>query len=280
MGKRQIIKIDENLCNGCGQCANGCPEGALQVIDGKARLVNEVFCDGLGACIGSCPVGAISTEEREAEAYNEKITMSNIVKAGTNTIRAHLDHLKHHGQTKLYNEAIEYLKENNIPIPYPPIKLSLGCTGNCPGSQPVSIPSGTPIVKVDENQKNSSKIASEMTQWPIQIKLLPVQAPFFDGADILVAADCVGFANPNFHKDLLKGKKLLVGCPKLDDSQFYIEKLGAIFAMNDIKSITTAIMEVPCCRGMEYIIKEALKLAKKEIPIKTHVYSLKGDRKS
>jgi Pyruvate/2-oxoacid:ferredoxin oxidoreductase delta subunit len=281
--QRTIIKIDEEKCTGCGNCIPGCPEGALQIIDGKARLISDLFCDGLGACIGSCPVDAIKTEVREAEMYNESKVMDNIVKAGKNTIKAHLEHLKHHGEIKLYNEAESYLKNHGIENP---LKTGNNCSSiehhGCPGSRALTLDyekTKKDLPKIDIGIIDEKKIASELTQWPIQIKLLPIQAPFFQNADLLIAADCVGFSNPNFHKDLLRGKKLLVGCPKLDDSQFYMDKLAQIFALNDIKSVTVAMMEVPCCRGLSFIVENALKAANKQIPVEEKIYSLQGEIK-
>jgi hypothetical protein len=202
--------------------------------------------------------------------------MVNIVKQGENTIRAHLDHLKNHGQTQLYQEAIQYLKEQSIPVPAEKSACNSGGSHfGCPGSRSLSMPQ---IAKQSqESVGTNEKIASELRQWPIQLKLLPVQAPFFQDADLLIAADCVGFSHPNFHRELLQGKTLIMGCPKLDDAPLYIDKLAQIFALNTIKSITIAIMEVPCCGGMSYIVQEALKASKKDLPVKIQTYTLQGE---
>lgn len=268
--KRKIITINEELCNGCGECVPNCPEGALQIIDGKARLISDIFCDGLGACIGHCPVGAITIEEREAEEYDEKKVMSNIVKQGTNTIKAHLLHLKDHGEMKYYNEAIEYLKENNIPIP--DLEENLAC--GCPSSMAKILKSE----KRENSTNNNIKIESELRQWPIQLQLLNPMAPYFKNSHLLIAADCVPFSYGDFHRRFLKDKIVIVFCPKLDRViDQYIEKLSLILQNNDIKSITTIHMEVPCCGGVNYVVEEALKKSGKYIPIRDYTISLNGE---
>jgi Pyruvate/2-oxoacid:ferredoxin oxidoreductase delta subunit len=273
---RSIIKIDEEKCNGCALCIPNCPEGALQIIDGKARLISDLFCDGLGACIGHCPEGAITIEEREAEPYDEKKTMVNIVKHGENTILAHLIHLKEHGETDLLSQAVEYLEQNNIPVPSLEKPAPFPASGGCPGSQIMQF--NQPTTEAEETA--GPAMASQLTQWPIQIHLVPPNAPYFQDADLLVTADCVPFAYADFHRDLLKGKIVLVGCPKLDDPQFYIEKLTRIFASNNIKSITCAHMEVPCCLGLAHIIKTALENAGKDVPYEDVTIGIKGEKKS
>ena len=272
MVKRQIIEIDEELCNGCGLCIPNCPEGALQIIDSKARLISDLFCDGLGACIGHCPKGAIQTIEREAIKYDEKKTMENIVKKGSNTIKAHLIHLKEHGENKLLQEALEFLKEKNIrnPLDNMETKKSSGCSGGCPGSQMQVFEDS-----VEENPNIEQK--SQLKQWPVQLNLLPVQAPFYENKHLLIAADCVPFSYANFHSKLLVGKTLLIGCPKLDDTDHYKEKLVEIFKNNNIKSITVAIMEVPCCSGLHYLVDSAIKESGKNVPLVKEVVSIKGE---
>ncbi|NQT46270.1 MAG: 4Fe-4S binding protein [Candidatus Omnitrophica bacterium] len=273
MAKRKIIKIDDKKCNGCSLCIPNCPEGALQVIDGKARLISDLFCDGLGACIGHCPEGAITIEEREAEAYSETKVMENIVKQGENTIKAHLEHLKEHGEHSLLKEAVEFLKERNFEVP----KLGghMHGHGACPGSKVID------FAKEDKGDSTgpAPKVPSQLRQWPVQIMLVPPNAPYFNGADILIAADCVPFAYGDFHNVLLKGKILLIGCPKLDDVGFYTEKLTQIFKDNDVKSVTCAHMEVPCCFGMVQITKEALKASGKDIPLEEIAIGIKGDKR-
>lgn len=252
--KRQIITIDEEECNGCGLCIPNCPEGALQLIDGKARLVSDLFCDGLGACIGHCPENAITVEEREAVEYDERMVMKNIVRQGGNVIAAHLEHLRGHGQEQYLKKAIDYLKENNIAVPEAFMKAQ---------------------ARVEAQPEAQS---SALRQWPVQIMLVSPTAPSLKNADLLVAADCVPFAYAGFHEDLLRGKVLLVGCPKLDDAEFYREKLTELFKLNDIKSVTVAQMEVPCCFGMMKIVKAAIAAAGKEMPVGSVVISVKGER--
>jgi len=228
MAKRKIIKIDEEKCTGCGLCIPNCPEGALQIIDGKARLISDLFCDGLGACIGHCPEGAITIEEREAKKYDEKKVMENIVKQGKNTIIAHLKHLKEHDEMEYLKQALEVLKKKNIEVPH---KEILGGQGpllcGCPGTMVKDFNSGK---KSEKKTAKTSVIQSELKQWPVQIMLVPPFAPYLNDADLLIAADCVPFAYADFHNDLLKNKVLLVGCPKLDDVDFYKERLR--IAMN------------------------------------------------
>jgi ferredoxin len=307
MVKRQIIKIDEDTCTGCGDCIPNCPEGALQIIDDKARIISDLFCDGLGACIGHCPVDAISIEEREAEEYSEKKVMENVVKQGPNVIKAHLSHLNDHNQTEYFNQAVDYLKENNLEVPQigqepkeepAPVQTPVHA---CPGSavmdmregkaaapQNETLPCGCPgssvmDLKVEEDlcvedvAQVTPKGVSELRQWPVQIMLVPPSAPYFKDADLLIAADCVPFAYPDFHKDFLKDKILLVGCPKLDDTEFYLQKLTQTFKMNDIKSITIAHMEVPCCYGIVKLVNAAVGQSGKNIPITGYTIGVKGD---
>ncbi len=272
--KRQIIKIDESKCNGCGECIPGCHEGALQIIDGKVRLISDLFCDGLGACLGTCPVGAITLEEREAKPYDEKLVMSHLVEKGENTIKAHLKHLKDHNETKFLGEGIEYLKENNIPVPNLMDEPKSPCGGGCPGAAFKKI-----VVKKSqsEDDSNAGTVKSELTQWPIQLQLVNPQAPFFNDADLLVAADCVPFAYGNFHRDFLKDKPVIMFCPKLDQViDHYIEKLVEIFKHNDIRSITILRMEVPCCGGTESIVMAALERSGVNIEVNTKIITIDG----
>jgi len=263
--QRQIITIDEDLCTGCGECIPNCPEGALQIIDGKARLISDLFCDGLGACIGHCPEGAITTETREAHAYDESKVMENIVRQGPNVISAHLAHLKDHAQDEYFREALAYLVENDVEIPPKFLEPSCRCGElEPPKSQFAGCPAGRP---------------SRLRQWPVQIMLVPPQAPFLEGADVLVAADCVPFAYADFHETLLKGKVLLVGCPKLDDAELYREKLTEMFRRNDVRSVTVAHMEVPCCFGMVKLVESAIGNSGKSIPLETRMIGVKGEER-
>jgi ferredoxin len=276
MAKRKIIKINEEKCNGCGLCIPNCPEGALQIIDGKVRLISDLFCDGLGACIGHCPEGAITIEEREAEKYDEKKVMANIIKQGKNVIIAHLKHLKEHNEVKYLNQAIEFLKERNIEVPNEAISSAHGpLPCGCPGTM---VKDFRPEKKVDIKVKTSAPSQSQLRQWPVQIMLVPALAPYLSDADLLIAADCVPFAYADFHNDLLKNKVLLVGCPKLDDIEVYQEKISQIIKNNNIRSITYAHMEVPCCFGLVGVIKKVIADSGKNIPFKEAVISIKGER--
>lgn len=228
---RKIIKIDEEKCNGCGVCVSACHEGAIGLVDGKAKLMRDDYCDGLGDCLPSCPTGAISFEQREAADYNEKAVMEN--------------RLKKHG---------------------------IANHGGCPGSKLSRIMHGY-------GSHTDIKTESRLSQWPVQIKLVPVNAPYFDGADLLIAADCTAFAYGNFHNDFIKDKITLIGCPKLD-SVDYSEKLTAILAVNDIKSVTVVRMEVPCCGGIQTAVQKALDASGKNVPLKVTVISTDGKIKN
>lgn len=270
MAQREIIKIDEEKCNGCGLCVPNCPEGALQIIDGKARLVSDLFCDGLGACIGNCPEGAISVEEREAEEYDERKVMENIVKQGKNTIKAHLQHLKDHGADKYLKQAKQYLEEKGIENP---IKEEHHAhVASCPSSKIMEF--SKEENKLDEEGKRSS----HLRQWPIQLHLISPNAPYFIGKDVLLAADCTAFSIGDFHKDFLKGKTLTIACPKLDSNrEVYVEKIRKMIDEAKINTLTVLVMEVPCCSGLLQIAKKALDSASRKIPIKIIVVGIKGD---
>lgn len=274
--KRKIINIDEEKCTGCGQCIPNCPEGALQVIDGKARLVSDLFCDGLGACVGNCPEGAMTVEERFAEPYDEARVMANIVKAGPNTIAAHLKHLQDHSACDYYNEALAYLKQHDITslekveVEGQKAKAKrqseepkLAC--GCPGSSVRDL-SGSSLAPDPSPLTPSESRPSRLRNWPIQLTLIPPSAPYLKGADLLISADCVGSSHPNFHEDLVKGRVLLIACPKLDDAEAYQEKLTTIFSHNAPKSVLVAHMTVPCCFGLVQIVKQAIADSGKTIP--------------
>ncbi|MFC1992743.1 ATP-binding protein [Chloroflexota bacterium] len=237
--KRQIVKIDEEKCNGCGLCGPACAEGALQLVDGKARLLSEKYCDGLAACLGECPQGAITIEEREAEEFDEEA-------------------VKHHLKAK------EYATE---PLP-------CGCS--------------SATVEQFERQETTRDTPRDVTtrqqsmigHWPIQLTLAPVDAPFFQGADLVLAADCVPFAYADFHQDFLKGRALLVACPKLDDFQAHQRKLTDILRHSSVKSLTVVHMEVPCCSGLTHMAKQAINLSGKDIPFKEITIGTRGNLKS
>jgi ferredoxin len=276
MVKRKIVKIDEDKCTGCGVCIPNCPEGAIQLIDGKARLISDIFCDGLGACIGECPEGAISTEEREAEPYSEKKTMENIVKAGPNTIIAHLKHLKDHGEEGYLKEALEFLDEKGISVNFD-IEEKTECghthTQGCPGSRVIDF-SEEEIQKSDETGTRQS----QLRQWPIQLHLVPPNAPYFQGKDVILVADCVGYSLGDFHKDYLQGRSITIACPKLDSNiDIYVSKLANMIDNANINTLTVMTMEVPCCSGLLDIAKKATESATRKIPIKSIVVSVKGE---
>jgi ferredoxin len=260
--KRKIITIDEDKCDGCGLCIPNCPEGALQVIDGKVRLVSDLFCDGLGACIGHCPTDAIWIEEREAEPYSERKVMENIIKAGAGTIKAHLSHLKDHGEDELFKQAVEVLNEKGVEIPELEEKKMTGC----PGSQMMNF----------TDTKEASE--SQLKQWPVQLHLVPPNAPYFQGKDVLLAADCVAYSMGNFHKDYLKGRSVAIACPKLDENQdVYVEKLTAM--LDVVNTLTVMIMEVPCCQGLLQLAITASEKSSKKVPIKKVIVGINGEVK-
>ncbi len=268
--KRDIIQIDEDKCNGCGNCIPGCPEGALQIIDGKARLVSDLFCDGLGACLGNCPQNAISVTIREAEAYDEASVLENIIKSGPNTIKAHLKHLRDHGQQEYFEQAGEILLRQEIHIP----KLDEdSCpSGGCPSAQ-------TQVIdRIPPKFATKTSMQSLLQTWPVQLHLLNPEASYLEKADLLIAATCVPFAFADFHNKFIKGRVVIVLCPKLDkDLDEYIEKLALIFKTCNIKSVTIVRMEVPCCGGTELIVQKALEKAQKFMMVKVNVISIKGE---
>lgn len=269
---RKIITIDEDLCTGCGDCLPGCPEGAIQLIDGKARLISDLFCDGLGACLGTCPVAAITVIEREAEPYSEKQVMENIIKQGNNVVRAHLKHLEDHGETAYLATAREVLKEKGISIKAEKPQFVHAYTG-CPGSRPQEL---SPANDAESSEEGSR--ASQLSQWPVQLHLLSPQSGSFSGTDVLLAADCVAFAVGDFHKDFLKGKQLAIACPKLDEGQdVYLKKIRSLVDDARINTLTVMMMQVPCCGGLLRLAQSALKQASRKIPLKTIIISIRGE---
>jgi Pyruvate/2-oxoacid:ferredoxin oxidoreductase delta subunit len=239
MTTRKIVKIDEGKCTGCGLCIPNCAEGALRIVDGKAKLMSEKFCDGLGACLGHCPEDAITVIEREAEEFDEK------------AVEVHL-----HKQIEAQ------------PKPQPVF-------AGCPSSRTMHFK----VVEARTDSGSAAPSVSQLTHWPVQLKLVPVNAPYFQDADLLIAADCVPFAYPDFHRDFLMGKAVVVGCPKLDDIQYYREKLTEIFKANSIKSITLPHMEVPCCFGLVKATEDAIAASGKKIPLKKVKIGIRGDIK-
>ena len=272
MVKRKIICIDEEKCTGCGSCIPNCPEGALQVIDGKARLISDIFCDGLGACIGYCPESAITVEDRDAEPYDERKVMKNIIKAGKNTIIAHLNHLKDHGETGYLNEALAVLKERNIDVDFSKNHHRHHHHG-CPSAQPMELSKSS-----DEECDETGKRISQLQHWPVQLHLISPDASYFKNSDMLLTADCVAYTYADFHKDYLKGKRLVIACPKLDShSERYVEKLVSLFDDAHIKSLTVLVMEVPCCRGLLQLAKQAREQANNKPLFSVVTIGIKGD---
>ena len=275
MNRRKIIKIDEEKCDGCGQCLPNCPEGAIQIIKSKARLVSDLFCDGLGACLGHCPQGAITIEDREAAPYDERQVMANIVQQGPAVIQAHLKHLEDHQDTEHLREALLFLQERQsrasgdsgrIPVePHPP--------GDYPGSRSMTF-TPRPVVPKD----NPGASGSQLRHWPIQLHLINPQAPHYRGSNLLLAADCVPFAVGNFHEGHLAGKTLAIACPKLDSEQeVYVEKLAALVDQAQVQSITVMIMQVPCCRGLLRLARAAAARSRRHVPIECIVINLQGE---
>ena len=249
---RRIVKIDEEKCDGCGACVPSCAEGAVQVIDGKARLVAENLCDGLGNCLGTCPKGAITIEERPAEAFDKAAV-----------------------------EAHKHSPGGTAATPRPSSPAPCGeQPGVCPGAM------ARTFDDADERSAHTTPPGaattagprkSRLRHWPVQLTLLPPQGPMWDGADVLLAADCAAFAMPDFHERLLAGKTLAVACPKLDDAEAYVEKMATVFSQNAVRSVTVARMEVPCCGGLEQIVGKAMERAGKRIPVTTVVLGARGE---
>ncbi|MFC2086198.1 ATP-binding protein [Bacteroidota bacterium] len=293
---RELVKIDEDLCNGCGDCVPGCHEGALQIIDGKARLISDLMCDGLGACLGHCPTGALTVEKQEADPYNETKVMEIMIDKGANTVVAHLKHLKEQQEFDFLKEGVRFLKENDDridfdvnevistvhnhgkshqqPIQVQPMAHAHQHGGGCPGSQERTFePKG---MVMDNSQMISGQ--SELRQWPVQMHLISPMAPYFRNADVVIAADCVAFSMGNFHQDYLKGKGLAIACPKLDHGQeSYMQKITSMIDDAKINTLTVMIMQVPCCSGMLQMAKMAMENASRKVPIKAIVVSLEGE---
>jgi Fe-S-cluster-containing hydrogenase component 2 len=234
MALRNIVKIDEEKCNGCGLCVNACAEGAIKIIDGKARLVSEIYCDGLGACLGHCPEDAITIEQREAEDFDEEATKAHLAKEKSAQIQA------------------DFV---------------------CPGTATKQLTKKA----VPEGAAQAGAVPSRLGQWPVQLKLVSPHAPYFAGADLLLVADCVPFAMGDFHNRFLSGHGIAVGCPKLDDVQFYIEKLAAILQANKLNSLTVIHMEVPCCSGLTHIARQAIANSRIGMAFEDVTIDLQGD---
>lgn len=292
--RREIVKIDEELCNGCGLCIPSCQEGALQIIDNKVRLISELMCDGLGACLGHCPEGAITIEEREAQPYNEAEVIKDMIPKGKNLIIAHLQHLKEHNEFEYLKQGVMYLEVHKNELNFDlnevrykvhnNIKENMNDLNNphehghskcgCPGSKMI-------VYDEPENANetvNNAPVKSELRQWPVQMHLVNPMAPYFREADIVFAADCVAFSIGDFHQKHLKGKSLAIACPKLDsDMEIYVEKLVSMIDDAKINTLTVMIMEVPCCGGLLQMAKMALSKSIRKIPMKSIKVGLRGD---
>ena len=255
---RKMVKIDEEKCNGCGECVPSCAEGAIQIIDGKAKLLADNLCDGLGACLGDCPLGAITVEEREADEYDESVVDEHLKKIG----RAPLSH---------HSEPVP---PSTGGCPSAAVKsFAAPAAGGCPSARTMSFEKTT-----SEESADAVSRPSRLAQWPVQLHLVPPTAPFFQNADVLLAADCAPFAYADFQEDLLKGKALAIACPKLDNTAPYVEKLTAMITQSNIKSLTVVHMEVPCCNGLVMMAKQALANSGRDIPFETVCIGIRGEK--
>lgn len=248
---RKIVKIDPEKCNGCGQCVPSCAEGAISIVNGKAVLAADNLCDGLGACLGECPLGAITVEEREADEFDEAAVER---------------HLKAQGKTAPSHQP---------PPASPLVPGHHHQGGGCPGSRAMSF--SPPQGGAPDTSQGSRQ--SQLGQWPVQLSLVSTSAPYFQGADLLVTADCVPVAYAGYHEDFLKGKAVVMGCPKLDDNAFYQRKLTELLINSDIRSVTVLKMEVPCCGGIALATRQALAASGKQIPYRELVITLQGEVK-
>ncbi|MFX1521342.1 MAG: ATP-binding protein [Promethearchaeota archaeon] len=255
--ERKIITIDEELCNGCGNCIPSCPEQALELVDTpdglKARIVKEFYCDGLGACLGACPTGALIIEEKEVDPYDDDATIERIKEVAPEMLNIHVEHIKEHAhQLELPAQTQETVE------------------WGCPAAQTLTWEEEKPV------SEEAVKLPSQLRQWPVQLHLVSPSAPYFQNNDLVIVADCVPFAYANFHQDFLKDKALAVGCPKLDDTNAYLAKIAQIIKTGNPRSVTVVNMEVPCCFGLVRIVQQAMKEAGKNIPFETVTISIKG----
>ena len=250
--KRKIIRIDEEKCNGCGQCVIGCAERAIQLVDGKAKLVSEVYCDGLGACIGECPVGALTLEEKEAPEYDQALVDKHLLASG-----------------RAPHSSIAPDSQSGVPVSH-----------GCPGTMARSL---HPNANTSAPEACPGSISSAPTpqsalgNWPVQFSLLPINAPYLERASLLMAADCTAFAYPDFHRRFMKGKVAIIGCPKLDDAGMYREKLAKVIQANDIEFIHVVYMEVPCCGGLVRLVQGAVSDSGHKVPVKLTKISIGGE---
>ncbi len=283
---REVVKIDEETCNGCGNCIPNCHEGALQIIDGKARLVSDLLCDGLGACVGHCPLDAILIEKREAIDYDEISTIEMMVEKGKNTVLAHLLHLKEHNEHNYLKQGLDFLKSNKDKIHFSIDDIISGLETNqlnhnrnmehhhsCPGADEIHFAH----TQEPRGAMNSVEASSELSHWPVQLHLINPAASYFQKADILVAADCTAFAMGNFHAAYLRGKSLIIACPKLDSNkEVYNAKIQDLIEKSLVNTITVLIMEVPCCSGLLSIVQEAMQNSSRKVPVKLVISSVQG----
>ncbi len=290
---RSVIEIDEEKCTGCGVCVPGCHEGALRIIEGKARLISDLFCDGLGACIGDCPEGAIKVIEREAEPYSERLVIESMLLKPKSVLKAHLQHLKDHNAMEYYDQAMDILAEKGLTTefePEPPKAFS-----GCPGSmareikrpEKIELPLAPINTKKQENMATLShsnetggaaKNPSELTQWPVQLHLVSPAAPYFNNKELIIMSTCGPLVSANVHDEYLKNRSVVVACPKLDKTDPYVAKLAAIFGQNNIPKITVVRLEVPCCGGLSQMTIEAARTSgKSNLTIEEHVLGVSGD---
>lgn len=254
---RKIVSIDEDLCDGCGLCVPSCAEGAIQIVDGKARLVSEVYCDGLGACLGACPQDAITIEERPAEEFDAA------------AVEEHLQGLGREGGAPRHEHAAETAPAAS--------HGAGGHTFNCPGARTMDLRKQAEEECVEAEATFEGKSKSELGQWPVKLYLVNANAPYFQDAELLVAADCTPVAYAAFHPDFLKGKAVVIGCPKFDDLALYRDKLTAILRANDVRKVTVLHMEVPCCFGLVQAAKEALEASGKDVPFEDVTVTVRGE---
>ena len=293
---REVVKIDEELCDGCEQCIPNCHEGALQMIDGKARLISDLMCDGLGACLGECPQGAITIEKREAEPYNETKVMEIMVDKGENTVVAHLLHLKEHNELEFLKEGVQYLQEHKNELEFnledvmnkvhhakvEEEQLACGCAGSEARSfQPKSAAGQPGAVAAGSFTVDSQMLGgqpSELRQWPVQMHLINPMASYFQQADVVLAADCVAFSLGDFHQKWLRGKNLAIACPKLDDGlDTYVSKIKSLVDDAKINTLTVMMMQVPCCGGLLQIVKAGMQQSDRKVPVKAVIVGVEGD---
>lgn len=267
--KRNIIEIDEEKCNGCGQCVPACAEGAIQLVNGKARLVSENYCDGLAACLGECPEGALKIVERDADAFDSEAVEQYLKKQGSGA--------KAYKEEGFKGSRVQGVREQGAAVKSPNAQRSTLYAETLPcGCPSTHLQMFASPCEAANRPVQHADVDSALTHWPVQIRLVPPAAPFLKGADLLIASDCTPVAYPGFHNDFLKGKTVLMGCPKFDDTEEYINKFAEIFRIADIKSITALIMEVPCCSKMPLLIQQGMALAGKKHPMEIVVISVRG----